>query len=338
MSETRRKWLYQVLEKSHNSTFGYVINISLMVLIFLNVVSIVAASEQSIHDKYAVFFRWMDLFALVVFTIEYFMRIWVSIERESKDERRPIMTRLRYMITPMALVDLLAILPSYLLFLGHDFLILRALRLIRVFKLTRYSRSMELLTTVFKQEAETILSAIFVLMILIVISASGIHIVEGKIQPEEFGSIPRALWWATVTLTTVGYGDVVPVTGIGRALGILIVITGVGMAALPAGILAAGFTSEVTRRREHFKTALMVWVEDGTFSKHENSEFIELRLNLGISRTDAAIMLREARAINKRNKVKKNNTSVNVCPNCGFDHNEHAAEAAKENAISKDRE
>ena len=137
------------------------------------------------------------------------------------------MTRLRYMITPMALVDLLAILPSYLLLFGHDLLILRALRLIRVFKLTRYSRSMELLSTVFKQEFETIISAIFVLIILIVISATGIYIVEGDIQPEEFGSIPRALWWATVTLTTVGYGDVVPITGLGRALGIVIVITGI---------------------------------------------------------------------------------------------------------------
>ena len=323
MRETRRKWLYQILENNHNSTVGYIINISLMVLILLNVISIVAASEPSIREKYAEFFHRIDVFTLVFFTVEYFTRVWVSIERKANDERHSILTRLRYMITPMALVDLLAILPSYLLFLGHDFLILRALRLIRVFKLTRYSRSMELLTTVFKQEAETILSAIFVLIILIVISATGIYIVEGHIQPKEFGSIPRALWWATVTLTTVGYGDVVPITGLGRALGIVIVITGIGMAALPAGILASGFTSEISRRRERFKNALMLWVEDGTFSKHENSEFIDLRMQLGISRTDAALMLREARAENKRNRVKTEVKQLKVCPKCGHDLKKH---------------
>ncbi len=235
MSETRRKWLYEILENNRNGTVGFIINTSLMVLILLNVVSIVAASEPGIREKYAEFFHRFDVFTLVVFSLEYLIRIWVSIETQAKEERHPILTRLRYMATPMALVDLLAILPSYFLFLGHDFLILRALRLIRVFKLTRYSRSMELIISVFKQEAETMLSAIFVLIILIVISATGIYLVEGDSQPEEFGSIPRALWWATVTLTTVGYGDVVPITGLGRALGIVIVITGIGMAALASG-------------------------------------------------------------------------------------------------------
>jgi len=333
MNETRRRWLYEVLENNRNSTASKIINIGLMVLILLNVISIVAASEPSFSKKYADLFYRFEAFSLVIFTIEYLIRVWVSIEGkviESRQRikshqgiknRKPIMTRLRYMITPMALVDLLAILPSYLLLFGHDLLILRALRLIRVFKLTRYSRSMELLSTVFKQEFETIISAIFVLIILIVISATGIYIVEGDIQPEEFGSIPRALWWATVTLTTVGYGDVVPITGFGRALGIVIVITGIGMAALPAGILASGFTSEISRRRERFKAALMIWVEDGTFSKHESSEFADLRVKLGISRTDAALMLREARAENKRNKTK---TELRVCPKCGHDLKSHS--------------
>ena len=324
MNETRRNWLYEVLENNRNSTASKVINVGLMVLILLNVISIIAASESSLNEKYADWFYRFEAFSLVVFTIEYLVRVWVSIEGGSGENRKPIMTRLRYMITPMALVDLLAILPSYLLLFGHDLLILRALRLIRVFKLTRYSHSMELLSTVFKQEFETIISAIFVLSIMIVISATGIYIVEGDIQPEEFGSIPRALWWATVTLTTVGYGDVVPITGLGRMLGIVIVITGIGMAALPAGILASGFTSEISRRRERFKAALMVWVEDGTFSKHENAEFVDLRVELGITRTDAALMLREARAENKRNQAKTGTKlKLEVCPKCGHDLKGH---------------
>ena len=319
MNLSSRKWLYQVLEQYQQGLLSRLINISLMLLILANVASIVAASEESINQRYGDYFHYFEMFSLIVFTIEYLIRVWVSVERSEKDLTHPLKSRFRYLFTPMALVDLLAILPSVFLLLGSDFLILRVLRLVRIFKLTRYSRSMELLITVSKQEAETILSAIFILIILIIISATGIHIVEGDIQPEEFGSIPRALWWATVTLTTVGYGDVVPITALGRMLGIIIVITGIGMAALPAGILASGFTSEIGRRRERFKTAIMSWVEEGTFSEHEGSDFSLLRDQLGITRADAALMIREARAEHRRsqNHFGHQHGSRQECPKCG---------------------
>jgi len=315
MTETLRQWLYQVLENNRNGFFAHFINLGLMLLIILNVIFIVTSSEDAISSRYHVFFRYFEIFSLIVFTIEYLLRVWVSVERSSKDLKQPFLGRIRYIFKPMALVDLFAILPSFLILFGlfgNDLLILRALRLVRIFKLTRYSRSMELLITVLKQEAETIISAIFVLIIAIIISATGIYLVEGDVQPEAFGSIPRALWWATVTLTTVGYGDVVPITTMGRALGIVIVITGIGMAALPAGILASGFTSEISRRRERFKAAVMSWIEDGTFSEHENIEFTELQLTLGISRSDAALMIREARSEFKRSKLHPY-----TCPECG---------------------
>ncbi|MEH6456801.1 MAG: ion transporter [Cocleimonas sp.] len=324
MNVAPRKWLYQVLEQYQQGFLSRFINIALMVLILVNVVSIIASSEESINNRFSDFFYYLEIFTLIVFSIEYLLRVWISIEKTEKDLSQPFKSRLRYIFTPMALIDLLAIIPSFLLLLGSDFLILRVLRLVRIFKLTRYSRSMELLITVSKQEAETIISAIFILIILIIVSATGIHIVEGDIQPEEFGSIPRALWWATVTLTTVGYGDVVPITALGRALGIIIVITGIGMAALPAGILASGFTSEINRRRERFKTSIMSWIEEGTFSEHEGSDFTKLRDQLGITRADAALMLREARAELRRSKHNFNNDSNNwsdhqkECPKCGF--------------------
>ena len=315
MTETPRQWLYQVLENNRNGFIAHFINLGLMLLIALNVIFIVASTEASINSRFHVFFQRFEIFSLIIFTIEYLLRVWVSVERSSKDLKHPFLGRIRYIFQPMALVDLLAILPSFFILFGvfgNELLILRALRLVRIFKLTRYSRSMELLITVLKQEAETMISAIFVLTITIIISATGIYLVEGDVQPEAFGSIPRALWWATVTLTTVGYGDVVPITAMGRALGIVIVITGIGMAALPAGILASGFTSEISRRRERFKAAVMSWIEDGTFSEHENIEFTELRLTLGISRTDAALMIREARSEFKRNKSHQH-----ICPECG---------------------
>lgn len=320
MNVTPRKWLYQVLEQDRHGLSSRFINIALMLLILANVVSIIASSDESINTRFSNFFDYFEIFSLIVFTIEYLVRVWVSVERSEKDLTQALKSRIRYLFTPMALIDLLAILPSFLLLLGSDFLILRVLRLVRVFKLSRYSRSMELLITVSKQEAETIISAIFILIILIIISSTGIYIVEGDVQPEEFGSIPRSLWWATVTLTTVGYGDVVPITTLGRMLGIVIVITGIGMAALPAGILASGFTSEIGRRRERFKAAIMSWIEEGTFSEHEGSDFTELRDQLGITRADAALMLREARAEHRRSKhhFGHGQNHQQECPKCGF--------------------
>ncbi|HIP95277.1 MAG TPA: ion transporter [Leucothrix sp.] len=312
--EKIRWWLYQVLEKNQKDFFSNLINFTLVLLIVLNVIVIIISSEKEILIHFDGFFHVFEIITLIIFTLEYMTRIWVSVEKNKKDRLQPLMSRLRYMLTPMSLIDLFAILPSYFLLFGTDLLVLRALRLIRVFKLTRYSSSMELLIIVTKQEIDKMLSAIFVLLILIVISATGIHIVEGDVQPEDFGSIPRALWWATVTLTTVGYGDVVPVTALGKTLGIIIVIIGIGMAALPAGILAAGFTSEISRRRERFKTAILAWLDDGTFDKHEKVEFVALRKELGVGRSDAALMIREA-----RREIKMLRHVNYNCPKCGYD-------------------
>lgn len=187
------------------------------------------------------------------------------------------------MLTPMAIIDLLAVLPVWFgIIVYRDFMILRGLRLVRVFKLTRYSRSMNLLTSVLKNESANIFSAFFVLSILIIIAATGMHLVEGEEQPMNFGTIPRAIWWATVTLTTVGYGDVVPITIAGRIFGIVILISGIGMAALPAGILAAGFTKEIQRRKELFRNKAISFLSDGILDKNEQKKLRILAHDLGI--------------------------------------------------------
>jgi len=314
MIQSFRHWLFQVLEQHGNGlgVMAHLINISLMLLILLNVISIIISSEVEIHQRYLPFFELFEVFSLMIFTLEYFVRVWISVEHDDRRRTHYIKARLRYMLTPMALIDLFAIVPSYFMVIfGTDLLVLRALRLVRVFKLTRYSRSMELLVTVAKQEAETMISAIFILWIMIIIAATGIFLVEGDIQPKEFGSIPRALWWATVTLTTVGYGDVVPVTVMGKVFGVVIVILGIGMAALPAGILASGFTSEINRRRERFKLKIMSWLKDGDSSMQLKKQRLnQLRLELGIGRQDASVMILEA-----RNEMKM--ASHLDCPHCG---------------------
>jgi voltage-gated potassium channel len=210
----------------------------------------------------------------------------------------------------MAIIDLLAILPFFLgFFFVNDLIILRALRLIRALKLTRYAHSMDVLLSVLKYEATTFFSAFLILGIIIILAATGIHLIEGKVQPEAFGSIPQSLWWATVTLTTVGYGDVIPITASGKLLAGIIAISGITMAALPAGIMASGFTAEVNRRRETYQIAVYQTMHDNTISKKEYKKLESLRHKLGLSQRDARLIIQE---ISQTSRFE----TQTECPHC----------------------
>ena len=202
---TLRKELYHALEAPRLGTLAALVNGFLMTLIVANVVAVILESVQSLHDRYEIWFELFELFSVAVFTVEYFLRLWVCVEAGAGDGSWR--ERLRYLVTPMALVDLLAVLPFYLsAFVAMDMRFLRALRLIRVFKLSRYSMAMDLLVTVIKNELAVIVSAMFVMLIIVIVAASGIYLIERDSQPDSFQSIPQAMWWAAVTLTTVGYG------------------------------------------------------------------------------------------------------------------------------------
>ena len=161
--------------------------------------------------------------------------------------------RWKYVTSGAAIIDLLAILPAYINFFVHiDLRFLRILRLLRLLKLTRYFISLQILLRVIEREKGSFQAVIFILVIMIVMAAAGIYVVEGRAQPDVFSSIPASMWWAVVTLTTVGYGDVTPITPLGRFLGALITILGVGLAALPAGILANGLANELELRKHNW--------------------------------------------------------------------------------------
>ncbi|GEM_PF-99162 len=289
-----RKQLFKILEKEKTNHTARLIRVSLMGLILVNVVAVILESDPAIFARYAVFFTTLEVFSLVVFTVEYLLRVWVAVESPDKRFRSPVRGRLRYMLTPMALVDLLAVAPVWFgMLIYRDLMILRGFRLIRVFKLTRYSRSMDLMVAVLKQEKGTLASAFFILGMLIVMAAAGIHMVEGDKQPEAFGTVLRAIWWAAVTLTTVGYGDVVPVTPMGKTFGTFIVLIGVAMAALPAAILASGFSYEINRRREVFRSKVMAMMADGQLDKKERKKLRNLAEELGIPPSDANLIIKE---------------------------------------------
>ncbi len=303
--------LYQLLDHRHPSLSSRLVDFSIMALITFNVIAVILESVPVIYATYRDWFDRFEFVSVLAFSIEYFVRVWCAVE--NPHYRNPLWGRLRYMRTPMALVDLMAFLPSYLLWFGLfdiDTRFLRVLRLIRIFKLTRYSDALDLLLTVIRRESSAFVSAIFIMMIIIIFAASGIYLVEHDAQPEAFGSIPKAIWWATVTLTTVGYGDVVPTTALGKAFGVLITIAGVGMAAMPAGILASGFSTELQKRREKYRLKLREALADGVLSRAEYEALQSTRRELGLEEEEAELLLDEEKILIQRGQSS-------VCPHCG---------------------
>ncbi len=231
-----------------------VINSFIITLIILNVIAVILETVPSIHDPYTEFFRIFDLVSVIIFTIEYVFRVWSS--NHDVKNKHPFKVRLKYMLTTGALIDLLAILPFYLhVVVGLDLRVLRILRLLRflrLFRLTAYMKSAKMIKNVFKTKASDLKLSLVLILFLIIISASLVYFAEHLVQPEVFTSIPATFWWATVTLTTVGYGDMIPITLLGKVLTGVLALSGIAILALPAGIITAGFLEE-TRKMKHSK-------------------------------------------------------------------------------------
>ena len=302
----------QLLEPSLASDHkGRLLNWALLILIILNVIAITLESVKSLHTQYHFWFWYFEIFSVAVFTIEYLARVWSSVDLHEIKDRRPLLGRIKYIFSPIALIDLIAILPFFLgLYLTFDLRFLRVLRLLRLFKLTRYSPALSALLDVIHKESGALISAFVVLMMMLIISASGIHLLEGDIQPEAFGSIPDAMWWSMITLTTVGYGDVVPVTPMGKLFGGVIGLIGIGMVALPAAILATGFAQNLNQRRKRYDRFLKHILKDGKIDQHERWEMEELRKELGLEPEEALDLL--DKMIRKVRKAKELE-----CPHCG---------------------
>jgi voltage-gated potassium channel len=306
MSELRRK-VYQVLEgDSDDQPAARTLNYFLFALIIGNVVALVLGSEAYIAARYGPWLNAFEWVSVVLFTLEYAARIWVAIERPRY--RRPLLGRLRYMLTPLALVDLVAILPFYLAFVFPvDLRFMRVFRLFLIFKLGRYHASMSLLARVVRNESGPIAAALFVLGMLLVVAASFGYLAEHEAQPEAFANMFDAMWWAVVTMTTVGYGDIVPVTPLGKMIGAVIAVIGLGMVALPAGLLASGFSEQLHHRRREFETEIERVLTNGVIDAAEGDRMKELRDRLGLSDHQAAELVRQTVA--RRNYTR--------CPHCG---------------------
>ena len=244
--------LHPVRSGSHT---GQIIELALMVLIALNIVALVLESVPDLNASYNELFVIIEIVSVLIFTVEYLLRVWSSAENPKYAE--PVSGRLRYMASATAVIDLLAILPFYLAFLPIDLRFIRIIRLFRLFrllKIARYLKALNLIQVVLREKKEQIYVTIIFIAFLLIIVSTLMFYVENDAQPEVFTSIPASMWWGIETLTTVGYGDMLPMTPFGRLLGGMISVLGIGLFALPAGILSSGLTEHMQKNGKHAET------------------------------------------------------------------------------------
>ena len=244
-----RRKLYHILE---NADYGNWISkldqILLSILIFLDITVFILETSQPLNERYYFVFRGIGIFSTIFFTVEYGLRLWLcTLERRF---RHPVWGRVRYVFTPMAIIDFISTFPFYLLLVFHNLVFLKTLRLLRlarILKIGRYFKSLRSLVRVIISKQEELLITISIIFFLLIIASSLMFFAEHDAQPEAFSSIPAAMWWGVVTLTTVGYGDIYPITLTGKLLGAALACFGIGVFVLPAGIVASSFAAEVSQ-------------------------------------------------------------------------------------------
>jgi voltage-gated potassium channel len=297
-----RRHIYALLNPYEKSNLAAsAVNIFIITLILINVAAASLETVESIQTTYDSIFLVIEVFSVFAFTIEYCLRIW------SEPENKKYTTRLNYLISFNSVIDILSIAPFYIgLIFGINLRALVALRLLRLLKLVRYFESLAILGAVIKAEFRAFAAAMFILIILIFIAATGIYFFERGTQPDTFGSIPQSMWWAVVTLTTLGYGDVIPITIAGKVFAALITILSIGTVALPAGMLASRFSEELHNRKKDFSRLIGTLAADGELSNADKEQLEVERLKLCLSEGDVAKSIDEAMQQDLR-----------ICPHCG---------------------
>ena len=231
---------FEILEKETTSSH-HNFQIFISILIFLNVISVMLETVESLGSKYQIWFNTFEWVSVSIFALEYIARAWVCDLKKY--------STLTYLLSPMAIIDLLSFLPSLISVTGVDLRSLRILRLLRLLKLSRYSKAFQHLSNAIKAARDELFLSLLLMIVLLVISCTLIYFAEHDLQPKAFSSIPASLWWGVITLTTIGYGDIYPITLIGKTIAGLTALFGIGLFALPGGIIASELIASAKKRK-----------------------------------------------------------------------------------------
>ena len=261
------------------------VDMILFILIVLNIAAVCLESVRHIGNEYKVAFNAFEFFSVVIFSIEYVLRVWSAPARNDLGNSTNIIKRMKYIFSFTGLIDFLAIIPSILpyFFGGLDLRWLRVLRLLRLLKISNYSSALEDFFSAIKADWRSFSAALYLMVIALFLSSALMYIAEHDSQPEKFSSIPETMWWGLITLTTVGYGDVSPVTPLGKIIGAFTAIMGVCTVALLTGIVASAFANQRAQKAAILEAEISQALSDGVISDDEAQKIEKLRKELNLS-------------------------------------------------------
>ena len=261
------------------------VDMILFILIVLNIGAVCLESVKHIGNEYKVAFNAFEFFSVVIFSIEYVLRVWSAPARNDLGNSTNIIKRMKYIFSFTGLIDFLAIIPSILpyFFGGLDLRWLRVLRLLRLLKISNYSSALEDFFSAIKADWRSFSAALYLMVIALFLSSAMMYIAEHDSQPEKFSSIPETMWWGLITLTTVGYGDVSPVTPLGKIIGAFTAIMGVCTVALLTGIVASAFANQRAQKAAILEAEISQALSDGVISDDEAQKIEKLRKELNLS-------------------------------------------------------
>jgi|TARA_B100000900_G_scaffold80375_1_gene64752 voltage-gated potassium channel len=269
-------------------------DLSLFGLVVLNLIAVALESVPTLQLNYGSWFYSFEIFSVIVFTVEYVARVWSApAKRDHENGETGLKARIRYIFSFYGLIDLVAILPFYIqaFFPGLDLRVLRALRLLRILKLNHYNSALDDLFGAIVEEKKSFLTTLYIFSVAFVLSSSLIYYAEHKVQPEDFRSIPDAMYWSIITLTTVGYGDVSPITVFGKSIAAITAIFGVVVVALLTGIVANSFNAQMDRRKVIFEDQVRNALLDGVLDSDEEASLDDLRKKFGMSKLQADALI-----------------------------------------------
>ncbi|MEN9759713.1 MAG: hypothetical protein RL676_863 [Pseudomonadota bacterium] len=287
---------YEVLfGKTPGDTARQIVDIGITALVLTSIIAIVLESMPALHDRFHREFHAFEVFSIAVFTMEYLARLWCV--PAGKANLTPMQARIQYAKSFHGLIDLCATLPFYLqaFYPELDLRFMRAVRMLRFLKLSHYSTALEDLFRAIRDEHESFISALYILGIAILMTSCLAYYAEHDVQPDKFGSIPDAMWWSIITLTTVGYGDVAPITPFGKLIGVATALMGVCTVALLTGIVASSFANQMARKRAIFEAELIKALQDGHLSSEEEEMLEHLRQTFNLTQEHANAIVKRVK-------------------------------------------